>query len=87
MYKSFSKLTLPVLHLNCRSLESTLVKLELDSQSILIINCNVKHQLTGSEYPTRRQNCVDASKALSVRSLRYANMESLEAKKEVNFTV
>ena len=64
-------------------MESTLVQLSLKNQSILVINCNVKHELTGSEYPTRRQNCADAAAILNVKSLRYADMSMLDSHKAV----
>lgn len=67
-----------------RSIESKLVRLELKDKSILIINSNVKHELTGSEYPNRRQNCVDASSKLGVKSLRYADMAKLDTSKSVS---
>ena len=65
-------------------MESKLVRLELTNKSILIINSNVKHELTGSEYPTRRKNCTDAASKLSLKSLRYANLSQLEEKISVS---
>ncbi|MCX6896799.1 MAG: galactokinase, partial [Verrucomicrobia bacterium] len=41
----------------------------------------VKHELTGSEYPTRRKQCEAAAKALGVASLRDATPEQLEKNK------
>lgn len=65
-------------------MESKKVRLQLSNKSILIINSNVKHKLTGSEYPTRRQNCADAAATLAVKSLRFANMHNLEEMKLVS---
>jgi galactokinase len=48
------------------------------SVAILIVNTNVKHELTGSEYPTRRKQCEAAAKALGVPSLRDATADALE---------
>ena len=48
------------------------------SVALLIINTNVKHELTGSEYPTRRKQCETAAKALGVPSLRDATADQLE---------
>jgi galactokinase len=45
---------------------------------VLIINTNVKHQLTGSEYPARRKQCELAAKVLGVPSLRDATADLLE---------
>ena len=49
--------------------------------AVLIINTNVKHELTGSEYPTRRKQCEAAASLLGVPSLRDATAELLEEKK------
>lgn len=64
-------------------MESRLVRLELTNKAILIINSNVKHKLTGSEYPTRRKDCANAAAKLGVKSLRYADLKQLEATKNV----
>lgn len=60
------------------------MKLSLPGKVILIINSNVKHKLTGSEYPERRRNCAEAAKVLGVKSLRYANMDLLNRHKDVS---
>ena len=44
---------------------------------ILITNSNVKHELTGSEYPLRRKHCEQAAAALGKKSLREATMDEL----------
>jgi galactokinase len=44
---------------------------------VLIINTNVKHELTGSEYPLRRSQCEAAARTMGVRSLREASPEML----------
>ena len=48
------------------------------SVSILVINSNVKHELTGSEYSSRRQQCTQAAQILQTESLRNANIKLLE---------
>jgi len=48
---------------------------------VLIINTNVKHELTGSEYPTRRKQCETAAKILGVPSLRDATAGLLDKAK------
>ena len=45
--------------------------------SVLITNSNVKHQLTGSEYPERRAACLDSARAMSHVSLRDVDMDTL----------
>ncbi|XP_051490872.1 galactokinase [Apus apus] len=64
--------------IDCRSLETTLVPLADASLAILITNSNVRHTLTGSEYPTRRRQCEEAAAALGKASLRHATMAELE---------
>ncbi|XP_010143450.1 PREDICTED: galactokinase, partial [Buceros rhinoceros silvestris] len=63
---------------DCRSLETVLVPLTDTSLTILITNSNVRHTLTGSEYPTRRRQCEEAAAALGKASLRDATMAELE---------
>jgi len=43
--------------------------------ALLIINTNVKHELTGGEYAKRRAQCEQAAKTLGVNSLRDADGE------------
>mmetsp|Transcript_2413 Transcript_2413/g.4225 ORF Transcript_2413/g.4225 Transcript_2413/m.4225 type:complete len:399 (-) Transcript_2413:71-1267(-) len=65
--------------IDCRSLETTLAPLDDPSVCIVVTNSNVKHSLSGSEYPQRREQCATAAKALGVGFLRDATMEQLEA--------
>ncbi|XP_009071752.1 PREDICTED: galactokinase, partial [Acanthisitta chloris] len=65
--------------IDCRSLETVLVPLSDASLAVLITNSNVRHTLTGSEYPTRRRQCEEAAAALGKTSLRDATMAELEA--------
>ncbi|CAD5125785.1 DgyrCDS13997 [Dimorphilus gyrociliatus] len=68
--------------LDCRSLETFKVPLIDPNTAVLIINSNVRHILTGSEYPERRQQCYSAADKLDVKSLRDATIMELESKKE-----
>lgn len=70
--------TWPALSSCCRSLETVLVPLTDASLAVLITNSNVRHTLTGSEYPTRRRQCEEAAAALGKASLRDATMAELE---------
>jgi len=70
-----------ILLLDCRSQKPELVPMTDASVAVLIINTNVKHELTGSEYPTRRKQCEAAAKILGVPSLRDATPEALELAK------
>uniref|UniRef100_A0A8C6JIN3 Galactokinase n=1 Tax=Melopsittacus undulatus TaxID=13146 RepID=A0A8C6JIN3_MELUD len=65
--------------IDCRSLETVPVPLTDASLAVLITNSNVRHTLTGSEYPMRRQQCEEAAAALGKTSLRDATMADLEA--------
>lgn len=64
--------------IDCRSMKATPVPLADPSMVILITNSNVKHSLTGSEYPTRRKQCMEAASILGKPSLRDATLTDLE---------
>jgi galactokinase len=70
-----------VLLLDCRSRKPELVPMSDPSVTVLIINTNVRHQLTGSEYPARRKQCETAAKILGVPSLRDATDDLLKRAK------
>jgi galactokinase len=75
--------------LDCRDQTTKMVPLTDPSVTVLIINSNVKHELTGGEYAERRGQCEAAAKILGVQSLREATIALLEDKKsqldEVHF--
>ncbi|KAM4692044.1 galactokinase [Rhinophrynus dorsalis] len=68
--------------IDCRSLEVTPLPLTDPGLAVLITNSNVRHELTGSEYPARRKKCEEAAKALGKETLRDATLRDLEAMKE-----
>ncbi|CAH0701437.1 unnamed protein product [Spodoptera exigua] len=68
--------------IDCRSLESQQIPMQLDDLVVLVTNSNVKHQLTGSEYPTRRAQCQEAADRLKLPSLRGAKIEDIEKLKQ-----
>ena len=68
--------------LDCRSQEPTMIPLSDDSVSVLIINSNYKHELTGSEYPERRAMCHEAAEVLGVSKLRDADLIMLETARD-----
>ncbi|RYH28717.1 hypothetical protein EON65_11125 [archaeon] len=77
-----------LLLIDCQSHDFTLVPFGQGSEApvILITNSNVKHTLSGSEYPDRVRQCKEAVAVLTkrfphVKSLRDADMDSLEAAK------
>jgi galactokinase len=67
-----------LLLLDCRSRKPELVPMTDSSKALLIINTNVKHELTGGEYAKRRAQCEQAAKTLGVPSLRDADAGMLE---------
>ncbi|XP_055332639.1 galactokinase-like isoform X2 [Paramacrobiotus metropolitanus] len=67
--------------LDCRSLETDYIPLDDPESVILITNSNVRHTLSGSEYPERRQCCEKAARILGVPSLREVTLATLEANK------
>jgi galactokinase len=67
-----------LLLLDCQSRTYDLVPLADPAVQVLIINSNVKHELSNSQYPVRRRQCETAAKILGVESLRQANAAQLE---------
>jgi len=66
-----------LLLLDCRSRETQLVPMNDPSVELLIVNTNVKHELSGGEYAQRRAQCKAAAKILGVPSLRDATAGTL----------
>jgi galactokinase len=67
-----------LLLLDCRSRRAELVPMTDASMGFLIVNTNVKHELTGGEYAKRRAQCEQAAKTLGLASLRDATADMLE---------
>ena len=72
-----------VIKLDCRSLEYEYVPLDIKGYKILLLNTNVKHALSSSEYNTRRIQCEQSitwiqQQEPTVNSLRDATIEMLE---------
>ena len=65
--------------LDCRSRQVELIPFKDAALTVLIINTNVKHELSGGEYAERRGQCEAAAQKLGVSSLRDATLEQLEA--------
>ncbi len=70
-----------LLLLDCRTRKTELVPMNDASVALLIINTNVKHELSGGEYAERRAQCEEAARNLGVKSLRDVTSEQLEANK------
>jgi galactokinase len=67
-----------LLLVDCRSRRPKLVPMTDPAMALLVVNTNVKHELTGGEYAKRRAQCEQAAKALGVASLRDADADMLE---------
>ncbi|HYK56892.1 MAG TPA: galactokinase [Flavisolibacter sp.] len=71
-----------VIKLDCQSLEYEYVPLVLKGFKIVLLNTNVKHSLSSSEYNTRRQQCEEGVALVKehypeVKTLRDVTMEML----------
>ena len=71
-----------LLLLDCRSRKTELVPMSDAAVSLLIINTNVRHELTGGGYAQRRLQCEMAAKILGIPALRDATAEMLERAKD-----
>ena len=58
-------------------MEGKLIHLSDPGVVFVIANTNVKHELTGSEYSTRRKQCEEAAKLMGKKSLRDLTAEEL----------
>ncbi|MEM8568138.1 MAG: galactokinase [Bacteroidota bacterium] len=67
--------------LDCRSVSSRSFRIDLKDYGLLLINSNVKHDLSESAYNDRRAVCEKVSKLLHVKALRDVTLEDLEALK------
>lgn len=68
-----------LLLIDCRTETAELIPLDDPGVAVLVVNTNVKHELTGSEYPERRAQCEQSAKLLGVATLRDVSSEQLEA--------
>ena len=67
-----------LLLLDCRTRKTELVPMSDPSVALLVINTNVKHELSGGEYAERRAQCEEAARTLGVKSLRDVTPDQLE---------
>jgi galactokinase len=71
-----------LLLLDCRSYKTELVPMSDASVALLIVNTNVRHELTGGGYAQRRIQCETAAKILGVPALRDVTPEKLESARD-----
>jgi galactokinase len=67
-----------LMQLDCRSRQIEHIPFSDPNVTVLIINTNVKHELSGGEYAERRSQCESAARKLGVASLRDATLSQLE---------
>jgi len=70
-----------LLLLDCRTRKTELVPMSDPSVALLVINTNVKHELSGGEYAERRAQCEEAARNIGAKSLRDVSPEQLEKAK------
>lgn len=63
--------------LDCRTVTSESFKIDFKDYKIMLINSNVKHNLSDSAYNNRRAVCEKVSKILDVKALRDATTDNL----------
>jgi len=66
-----------VMLLDCRSRQPTWLPWTDPAVAVLVINTNVKHELSSSGYADRRRSCETAARIMGVPSLREATLEKL----------
>jgi galactokinase len=64
------------IRIDCRSLQHQTVRLP-EGVKFLAVNTMVKHELTGSAYKRRTEECAEAARLLGVASLRDARLDQL----------
>lgn len=65
--------------LDCRTVTSKPFKVDFKDYKLILINTNVKHDLSESAYNNRRAVCERVSEMLNISALRDASKESLQA--------
>ncbi|KAF2345707.1 GHMP kinase C-terminal domain, partial [Trinorchestia longiramus] len=67
-----------ILLIDCRDLSCELVPFTEPSLRVVVCNSNVRHELSGSEYPARRAACHAAAAAMGKKSLREATLDDIQ---------
>jgi len=67
--------------LDCRSLETFQIPFVAGEKDLVVLICNsdVRHELSESEYPTRRKQCSEALELMALKSFRNATEGNLSA--------
>ena len=77
-YASMFGVKKSALLLDCRTIESNPYKIDFKEYKLMLINTNVKHDLSESAYNDRRSVCEDVSEKLKITALRDATKENLD---------
>jgi galactokinase len=80
-YASMFGVKKSALLLDCRTIESQAFKIDFKNYKLMLINTNVKHDLSESAYNDRRSVCESVSNKLNITALRDASKEDLDAVK------
>ncbi|WP_299057252.1 galactokinase [uncultured Polaribacter sp.] len=64
--------------LDCRTIKSNTFKIDFKDYKLLLINTNVKHELSESAYNDRREVCEKVSRLLKINALRDATKADLD---------
>lgn len=81
-YASMFGIKKSALLLDCRTVESTPYKIDFKDYKLMLINSNVKHDLSESAYNDRRDVCEKVSDLLRIDALRDASKEALDRIKD-----
>ena len=77
-YASMFGLKKSALLLDCRTIESEAYKIDFKDYKLMLINTNIKHDLSESEYNDRREVCEKVSALLHLDALRDASKKDLD---------
>ena len=81
-YASMFGVKKSALLLDCRTVESKPYKIDFKDYKLMLINSNVKHDLSESAYNDRRDVCEKVSNLLHIEALRDASKEALDRIKD-----
>ena len=81
-YASMFGLENNFLHLDCRTIDSKPYQIDLKGYELLLINTNVKHNLSESAYNNRRDVCEKVSSLLNKKALRDVEEKELLSLKD-----
>lgn len=77
-YASMFGIENSALLLDCRTITSTAYEIDFKDYELMLINTNVKHDLSESAYNDRREVCENVSRMLDIVALRDATKENLD---------